>query len=83
MKMEIKERRSDWAPVTIQITFETKSELAAWLLMNNDWARQMEEIVREELEMAPEYEKYEPMEACFSKLCGQDVWDTLRVMLDE
>ena len=37
MKAEIVGNTKGFKPVSIQLTFETKSELAAWLLMTNDW----------------------------------------------
>lgn len=37
MKAEIVGNTKGFKPVSIQLTFQTKSELAAWLLMTNNW----------------------------------------------
>ncbi len=83
MKMKIKKRNIEWAPVTIELTFENKSELAAWLLMNNDWTYQKDVVVEDELKSNSEFEQYDPLQANFHKLCGGDVWTELRRMLGE
>lgn len=58
MKTEIVEnKKNDWKPVTIQITFETKQELAAYMMLMNR-SSSVSNIISEQLELTPEYEKY-------------------------
>ena len=82
MKAEIVENTKDFKPVSIQLTFETKSELAAWLLMTNDWAV-TEATVGGQLAHTPEFEEYEPMSVNFQALAAGDIWLELREYLDK
>ena len=82
MKAEIVENTKDFKPVSIQLTFETKSELAAWLLMTNDWTV-TESNVRNQLAYNPEFEEYKPMSVDFQALTSGDIWLELREYLDK
>ena len=53
MKAEIVGNTKGFKPVSIQLTFETKSELAAWLLMTNDYWTVTEANVRDQLAHNP------------------------------
>ena len=77
MKAEIVENTKGFKPVSIQLTFQTKSELAAWLLMTNDWAI-IEANISYQLANNPEFEEYEPMSVDFSDLTAGDIWQELR-----
>ena len=82
MKAEIVENTKGFKPVSIQLTFETKSELAAWLLMTNDWTV-TEANVRNQLAHNPEFEEYNPMSVDFQALTSGDIWEELRLYLDK
>ena len=58
MKTKIVEnKKNSWKPVTIQTTFETKQELAAYLmLMNSDHS--VNSVIVEQLELHPKYREY-------------------------
>ena len=72
MKAEIVENTKGFKPVSIQLTFETKSELAAWLLMINDcWIT--EATVGDQLANNPEFEEYDPMSVDFQALTAGDI----------
>ena len=77
MKAEIVENTKGFKPVSIQLTFQTKSELAAWLLMTNDWTV-TEANISYQLTHNPEFEEYEPMSVDFSDLTAGDIWQELR-----
>ena len=77
MKAEIVENTKCFKPVSIQLTFQTKSELAAWLLMTNDWTVTKANISYQ-LAHNPEFEEYEPMSVDFSDLTAGDIWQELR-----
>ena len=82
MKAEIVENTKGFKPVSIQLTFQTKSELAAWLLMIND--RTITEAnVRDQLAQNPEFEEYKPMSVDFRALTAGDIWQELREYLDK
>ena len=82
MKAEIVENTKGFEPVSIQLTFQTKSELAAWLLMTSDWTV-TEDNVRNQLARNPECEKYKPMSVDFQALTSGDIWQELRLYLDK
>ena len=82
MKAEIVENTKGFKPVSIQLTFETKSELAAWLLMTNDWTV-TEATVRDQLARNPEFKEYKPMIIDFQALTAGDIWQELREHLDK
>ena len=83
MKAEIVENTKDFKPVSIQLTFETKSELAAWLLMTNDYWTVTEANVRDQLAHNPEFEEYDPMSVDFNALTAGYIWQELREYLDK
>ena len=83
MKAEIVENTKGFKPVSIQLTFETKSELAAWLLMTNDHWTVTEANVRDQLAHNPEFEEYKPMSVDFQALTSGDIWEELRLYLDK
>ena len=83
MKAEIVENTKGFKPVSIQLTFETKSELAAWLLMTNDYWTVTEANVRNQLANNPEFEEYKPMSVDFQALTSGDIWQELRLYLDK
>ena len=83
MKAEIVENTKDFKPVSIQLTFETKSELAAWLLMTNASCTATEANVREQLAHNPEFKEYKPMSVDFQALTSGDIWQELREYLDK
>ena len=83
MKAEIVENTKDFKPVSIQLTFETKSELAAWLLMTNDYWTVTEARIRDQLAHNPEFEEYKPMSVDFQALTSEDIWLELREYLDK
>ena len=82
MKAEIVGNTKGFKPVSIQLTFETKSELAAWLLMTNDWTV-TEVNVRNQLAHNPEFKEYKPMIIDFQALTSGDIWQELREYLDK
>ena len=82
MKAEIVENTKDFKPVSIQLTFETKSELAAWLLMTNDWTV-IEANISDQLAHNPEFEEYDPMSVNIQALTSGDIWQELRGYLDK
>ena len=82
MKAEIVESTKGFKPVSIQLTFQTKSELAAWLLMTNDWTV-AEANVRDQLAHNPEFKEYKPMNVDFRALTSVDIWQELREYLDK
>ena len=82
MKAEIVGNTKGFKPVSIQLTFETKSELAAWLLMTNDWTG-AEATVGDQLAHNPEFEEYDPMSVDFQVLTAVDIWQELRGYLDK
>ena len=82
MKAEIVENTKDFKPVSIELTFETKSELAAWLLMTNDWTV-IEATVGDQLAHNPEFEEYDPMSVNCQALTAGDIWLELREYLDK
>ena len=69
-------------PVSIQLTFETKSELAAWLLMTNNWTV-TEANIGDQLAHNPEFEEYNPMSVDVHALMAGDTWLELRGYLDK
>ncbi len=82
MKAEIVGNTKGFKPVSIQLTFETKSELAAWLLMTNNWTV-TEATVGDQLAHNPEFEEYDPMSVDFQALTAGDIWQELREYLDK
>ena len=82
MKAEIVENTKGFKPVSIQLTFQTKSELAAWLLMTNDWTI-IKDNISYQLAHNPEFEEYEPMSVDFNALTAGDIWQELRLYLDK
>ena len=82
MKAEIVENTKGFKPVSIQLTFQTKSELAAWLLMTNDWTV-IKANISYQLAHNPEFEEYEPMSVDFNALTAGDIWQELREYLDK
>ena len=82
MKAEIVGNTKGFKPVSIQLTFETKSELAAWLLMTNNWTV-TEATVGDQLAHNPEFEEYDPMSVNFQALTAGDIWQELRTHLDK
>lgn len=82
MKAEIVENTKGFKPVSIQLTFQTKSELAAWLLMTNVWTV-IKANISYQLANNPEFEKYEPMSVDFNALTAGDIWQELRLYLDK
>ena len=82
MKAENVENTKGFKPVSIQLTFQTKSELAAWLLMTNNWTV-TEANVRDQLAYNPEFEEYKPMSVDFHALMAGDTWQELRLYLDK
>ena len=82
MKAEIVENTKGFKPVSIQLTFETKSELAAWLLMTNDWTV-TEANISNQLAHNPEFEEYEPMSVDVRALTAGDIWQELLLYLDK
>ena len=82
MKAEIVGNTKGFKPVSIQLTFETKSELAAWLLMSIDWTV-TEATVRDHLAHNPEFKEYKPMIVDFQALTAGDIWQELREYLDK
>ena len=76
MRAEIVENPKGFKPVSIQLTFHTKSELAAWLLMTNDWAA-TEATVEDQLAHNPEFEEYDPMSVNFKALTAGYIWREL------
>ena len=82
MKAEIVGNTKGFKPVSIQLTFETKSELAAWLLMTNVWTVNKANV-RDQLANNPEFKEYEPMSVDFHALTSGDLWQELRTHLDK
>ena len=82
MKAEIVENTKGFKPVSIQLTFQTKSELAAWLLMTNNWTV-TEATIGDQLAHNPEFEEYDPMSVDFPALTAGDIWQELREYLDK
>ena len=82
MKAEIVENTKGFKPVSIQLTFQTKSELAAWLLMTNSWTV-IEANISYQLARNPEFVEYEPMSVDFDALAAGDIWQELREHLDK
>ena len=82
MKAEIVGNTKGFKSVSIQLTFETKSELAAWLLMTNNWTV-TEANVRDQLVYNPEFEEHKPMSVDFHALMAGDTWRELREHLDK
>ena len=82
MKAEIVGNTKGFKPVSIQLTFQTKSELAAWLLMANDWTITESNVV-DQLVHNPEFGEYEPMSVDFRALTAGDIWQELRGHLDK
>mgnify|MGYP003598583921 FL=1 len=82
MKAEIVGNTKGFKPVSIQLTFETKSELAAWLLMTNNWTV-TEDTVGGQLAHNPEFEEYDPMSVDFQALTAGDIWQELLEHLDK
>ena len=82
MKAEIVGNTKGFKPVSIQLTFQTKSELAAWLLMTNDWTV-TKATISDQLAYNPEFEEYKPMSVDFQALTDGDIWHDLREHLDK
>jgi len=82
MKAEIVENTKGFKPVSIQLTFQTKSELAAWLLMTNERTI-IKDNISYQLANNPEFEEYEPMSVDFRDLTTGDIWQELREHLDK
>ena len=84
MKTEIVEnKKNSWKPVTIQTTFETKQELAAYLMLMNK-PSSVCSLISEQLEMVdPKYEKYfeNGVEGDFT--IDFEMWSKLDEMLEE
>lgn len=55
----IEDQPKQFQPVTLQVTFETKAELAAFLLLTNR-QKSMHNAVVEELELNPSYAAFKP-----------------------
>ena len=83
MKAEIVGNTKGFKPVSIQLTFQTKSELAAWLLMTNDWWTVTKANISDQLANNPEFEEYKPMSVDFHALTAGDIWQELREYLDK
>ena len=82
MKAEIVENTKGFKPVSIQLTFQTKSELAAWLLMTNNWTV-TEATIEDQLAHNPEFEEYDPMSVNLQALAAGDIWQELLEYLDK
>lgn len=82
MHVEMKERKSGWVPVELVLKFETKSELAAFLLLHNDWTM-LKEVLDEQIDKNPEYNKFSPHKAELNDLVPVKLWQELRITLDE
>ncbi len=82
MKAEIVGNTKGFKPVSIQLTFETKSELAAWLLLTNNWTV-TEATVEDQCAHNPELKEYKPMSVDFQALTAGDIWQELREYLDK
>lgn len=83
MKTEIVEnKKNDWKPVTIQLTFETKQELAAYLMLMNR-AGSVNSLIAEQLEENPDYREYfkNGVEGDFA--IDFEMWSKLDEMLEE
>jgi len=78
----IEDQPKQFQPVTLQVTFETKAELAAFLLLTNR-QKSMHNAVVEELELNPSYAAFKPNSINFNDfLCG-NLWSDLNDKLFE
>ncbi len=78
----IEDQPKQFQPVTLQVTFETKAELAAFLLLTNR-QKSMHNAIEEELELNPGYATFKPTSIDFNDfLCG-NLWGDLNNKLFE
>lgn len=82
MQAEMQERKSGWAPVEIKLKFETKSELAAFLLLHNDWSM-LQDVLNEQIDKNPEYHKFDPDKVELNDIVPYELWQQLNVTLEE